>query len=337
MSGEPAGILAQESPLYTLLAEEVFGGAFGLRLRRPQFEERPLDARGLVYGYRERTTGIRVVAKFCARKLPMRGDAPYAAGGLMEREFGNLQRVRALGLDRYPFRAVRPLAASSGIEDVLVVEHAPGLALAAYLDETPRGASTAVAQTAIVRVATFLAALHGRSRVEIPAVDGPPLAYLERVTGHLLSLEVISEEQRGRLATLGREWASSGLLRTGDRVLIHGDANPTHFWLSDDGAVTMIDAERVAVGDRAADLGYLAGDLKSLFWRIMGDQFAGEPYVRYLYAAYAALCPEVDFEELTLRGQFFMACAELRIARNEWLDVEFRRSLATHAEECLRI
>ncbi len=339
MNARHLGTLPEGDPLYSFLRDEVLGRALGAPVTEPDFEVAGLDARGAVFRYVERRTGTRLVAKFYSRKELMPGDpwSPAIQAETMRGEFENLERVRALGLDLYPHRAVRPLAFSERHGCVLVEEHAPGEDLEKYLDRAVRNDEVEDARRRVATVAAFLADLHDRSFIAEEPGDLRALGYLERVTRHLAEREVISPGEHRRLRVWGERWAESGLLRGGDRVFIHGDANPTHFWLSGERGVTAIDLERSAVGDRAADLGYLAGELKHLFWHRTGDPWAGEPYIRDLYSAYARNCPHVDFDALTVRGQFFMACSELRIGRNDWLDLSYRRTLVNDAEACLRI
>lgn len=45
--------------------------------------------------------------------------------------------------------------------------------------------------------------------------------------------------------------------------------------------------------------------------------------------------PRGAFREITRRLPFYMALTELRIARNDWLDWNYRRRLVWEAHECL--
>lgn len=341
MSGEYAGVLAEDDPLHAFLADEVLNGVLGRGVDHPVFDAWRLDSGRVVYRYAERTTGVEVVGKFYGRKwiFGTQEGEPELRAELMRREFAALQRARGLGLTGYPHAVVRPLATSEAVGCVLVEEPAPGMDLDHYLRAAVHEGQGARALAGTARVATFLADLHGRSRTGRPGSGAGVLEYLGRVIGQLAAWEVVDDGQRARLEALRERWAAAGVLEGCEEVWIHGDANPTHFWLSGDEGVTAIDLERLAPGDPAFDLGYVAGDLKHLFWWYSGDPEAGEPYVRALYAAYAEhRAPGGDcFEAITGRGRYFMACSELRIARNAWLDLGYRRRLVDHAEACLWI
>jgi hypothetical protein len=93
----------------------------------------------------------------------------------------------------------------------------------------------------------------------------------------------------------------------------------------------------MAAGDRAADLGQMAAELKHLFFWYCGDLWGGETYIQHLYASYARFvqADAAAFATLTTRGRFHMACAQARMGCNRWLSPEYRRRLIADAEEML--
>lgn len=341
MSGEYTGVLTADDPLHAFLADEVLGRVLGCAVADPVFDAYRLDPGRVVYRYIERTSGVEVVGKFYGRKwlFGSQEGEPELRAELMRREFAALKRARGLGFSGYPHAVVRPLAMCEAIGCVLVEEPAPGLDLDHWVRAAVHQGQGTEALCRTARVAAFLADLHGRSRTGRVVSGAGVLEYLERVIGQLAAWKVVDAAQRARLQALRERWAAAGALDGAEEVWVHGDANPTHFWLSGEHGVTAIDLERLGPGDPAFDLGYLAGDLKHLFWWYSDDPAAGEPFVHELYAAYAAhRAPGGDsFDALTERGRFFMACSELRIARNSWLDLGYRRRLVAHAEECLWI
>ena len=46
--------------------------------------------------------------------------------------------------------------------------------------------------------------------------------------------------------------------------------------------------------------------------------------------------PKKAFKEITMRNSFYMAMTELRIARNDYLDLNYRKRLADEALQCLK-
>jgi len=120
------------------------------------------------------------------------------------------------------------------------------------------------------------------------------------------------------------------------QVLIHGDATPTNF-LFPDGRAVALDLERLGNGDRVWDLSWVAGELKHAWgWRT-SDFGGSEGAIRHFFRAYLA-ASNLD-AVLTRRvyglNPFYMALAELRIARNVYLSRDYRRELVAEARRCL--
>jgi thiamine kinase-like enzyme len=122
-------------------------------------------------------------------------------------------------------------------------------------------------------------------------------------------------------------------------VLIHGDATPANFIFEEGAGVTAIDLERLRRGDRATDLGYIAAELKHLFFWYADDLAASESYIQHFYQSYVNYMQAGDesLVSLAARGRFYMGCTELRISRNAWLDLPYRRRLIEHALGCLAL
>ena len=336
-NGHYAGVLPVGDPLHGFLAREVLGRVLGLPGPPPVFDVHQLDAGAVTFLYSERRTGARVVGKFYGNKwlYGSRDGHAELRASLMRREFDNLRRARALGLDAPPRRVVRPLAASEALNCLLVQEFAPGRDLLFDIERGIRYGEGDRLRGRLTDVAGFLADLHNRSATEEPVSGVEALAYLAKLARELADAGLISAERRARLERLRQGWAASGRLEGAHRVLIHGDATPPHFVFGEAG-LAVIDLERLWPGDRAADLGCLVAELKHLFGRDGRDPWASEPYIRHLYAAYLEAAPE-DAAALTERGRFYQGVYELRISRNAWLEPEQRRRLLDDAEACLRL
>jgi aminoglycoside phosphotransferase (APT) family kinase protein len=120
------------------------------------------------------------------------------------------------------------------------------------------------------------------------------------------------------------------------QVLIHGDATPTNFLFPDGGAVAL-DLERLRAGDRLWDLSWVAGELKHAWgWRA-GDFLGAEGPIRHFFQAYLEALGADSALTRRLLGlnPFYMALAELRIARNAYLSWDYRRALLDEALRCL--
>ena len=341
MSGEYIGVLSTNDLLYDLLADEIVDRVLGFGVCRPVFDVYRLDSSSTVFRYADRRTFVNLVGKFYGNKWlhgRQTGETELRAM-LMQREFDNLQRLRALGLDHYPHRVVRPLGVSVPINCVLVEDFASGPDLNFYIREATHYGKGDELRSRLTDVAWFLADMHNRSETNELVNDALALAYLDKVIGQLAYWDIISAHQRQRLACLRKRWAASRILGIGQQVLIHGDANPTNFRFSGEHGVTIIDLERLQPGDRAADLGCVVAELKHLFWWYSHDSWASEQYIQHLYATYTSYLHEgaEDFAALITRGRFYMGCYELHIGLNAWLDLGYRRRLIENAEECLMI
>jgi hypothetical protein len=86
------------------------------------------------------------------------------------------------------------------------------------------------------------------------------------------------------------------------------------------------------------DTGRIAGELKHFFMRATGNKDAAEPFIGHFLWEYACHFPNRDsaFQSITGRTPFYMGITLLRIARNSWVDPEYRHRLVNEAKECLR-
>lgn len=334
-------VLSPAEPLYEFLAEEVLGNVLGFKHLRPVFDVYALDTSSTIFRYSDRRTFINLVGKFYGNKWlhgSQSGEDELRAR-LMQREFDNLERVRALGLNAYPHQVVRPLAVSASLNCILVEEFAPGFNLDFHIREARDHGLTDQLLSAITDVAWFLADLHTRSQTRSPVEDEPVLIFFQKIVGELSYWRIISTEEEGQLTELGERWQASGLLCRSQQVLTHGDVTPSNFIWRGEHELTVIDLERLYLKDRTFDTGCFAAELKHLFGWYWHAPHASEFYLQHFYASYAAYLPpgEEDFSSLTTRSRFYMGLHELRISRNDWLHLEYRQQLIKDAFECLKI
>lgn len=340
MSTEPFATLPTDDPLYALLAEQVFAGALGLPTPA-RIEVYSLDPSATVFRYADPASGVSVVGKFYGSKWldgAQSGERERRAE-LLRREWQNLLRARALGFAAGPARVARPLAFSEAINCVLVVEHVPGDDLAEAISAAAYAGESGLLRDRLAALAGFLAELHRRASTDQPADVAQAQAYLGKLLGQLEGWQVIDPAQRAHFELLGARWAASGWLSGGRQALVHGDATPGHFIYPPGGGIVAIDLERMRYADPAADLGCVAAELRHLLSWYRGDSWAGEPFIRQFYASYATalgLGP-AEFAALTERCRFYMGCAELRICRNSWVDLGYRRAFVAEAARCLAI
>lgn len=341
MSGDYLGLLQAEDPLYGFLVEQALRPDSAPHNPRPVFDVYRMDGASTTFRYYERHRRINLVAKFYGNKWlngSQTGERELRAL-LMRREFDNLQFVRSLGLGDPPCRAVRPIAASETINCVLLEEYVPGENLEFFIREALDWGKEWLLHRQLKDVTRFLAELHNRTTTGRPVDDRPALAYLNKVIGELAGWGIISGGEEEGLRRLHDAWAESRCLGGRPEVITHGDITPTNLLWDYEHGLVVIDFERLYPRDRAADLGCLAAELKHLFWYYGHDPWRAEPYIQRCYSDYIERLPggQEDFDSLTTRGRFYMGCVELRICRNSWLDLGYRRRLIEDATACLRI
>lgn len=333
---ESLGPLPRWDPLYRFLTDTVFPGTEG----RGDFEVfRMNSSEAAVYLYVNGETRSRVVGKFYGRKWLPRNHPGVEdlRSVLLDREFVNLARLRESGFDAPPYLVPRPLATSDAIDWVLLEEYVHGVNLHNLIWQKTV-AEGPLLERAITMAGELLARLHAAAPPEnlLPAKD--PMQSLEEFVADLRRSEIVTFDAADRILSLGSRWTASGVLAAGTPSMVHGDPTAEHFIYDHAGRrIHAIDFESLRHGDPAEDLGYLAGEIKHLFWQYSSDRWESETSIGALYRDYAraAGLTESELRDLTDRARFFMACAELRIARNAWLPADHRHSLAAEAERCL--
>ena len=340
MSGRHVGVLSADDPLYRFLVDDVLGETLAVNGSKAVFDVYQLDVSGTVFHYADRQSSAGVVGKFYGSKWlhgRQSGETDLRAS-LMRREFENLKKARALGFTGPPHRVVRPFAVSERLGCVLLEEYAPGHDLHFAIDQAIHYGQRERLRVWLADVAYFLAELHNQSPQGSQVDRLRPIRYLDQLIGELTSWDILRPEDQQRLAGLRDQWAEDGALDGVDAVLIHGDATPTNFLFRGDHDLAAIDLERLNPSDRAADLGRVAAELKHLFWLYTQDRWASEPYIQHFYGSYVRHLHAAADTKVTLtnRGRFYMGCDLLRIGRNHWLDLGYRRLLIEEAQECLR-
>lgn len=328
------GVLEASDPLYDLLAQ-VIRELLRLSVERPVFDVYAVADNAIIFRYVERASGVDLACKFYGNRFGS-GAATLAARRLRH-EFACLQRVWRLGMDRPPYRVVRPLAADESINCVLVEEYASGPKLDSFLKAAlHEGAEDALASR-LDDLAGFLGTLHRLSETETELDGLSGQAYLSKVVGQLANLGVIGAERRRQLEELRDRWSAGASLGAGQRVLVHGDVTPVNIVFGRDHEVIAIDLERLREDDAAVDIGMVLAELRHAFYRTTHDPARAEPFVERFFRAYTAArrLDEAAACGLEVRCRFYAGAMMLRISRNDWLDIEYRRNLTTEAERWL--
>lgn len=313
-------------PLYEILSFDVYEG-----INQPAFHVERLSFNHLVYKYIEDKTGIAVVGKFF--RLDERDEKLSRIKG----EYSNLLRLRNAGFDNFPYYVVKPLAREESIGLALIEEFIHGKDLDYYFRKAIFDKDTSRLNDRLSSLAAFLYAFHsgtgGGGLINLEE-EG---SYFERIVKKLSRQHVISEGDVRDYLRLRDKWLEMPFM-VSERVIIHGDATPTNFLFMNRGDVVAIDLERIRMADRVFDIGMVCGEIKHAFlWRT-GDLYVSEPFIRYFLMEYSSHFQETEnaFIEITRRNPFYMALTELRIARNSWLDWDYRKRLVWEAKECLK-
>jgi hypothetical protein len=341
MINQYAGTLSDKDLLYDFLAVEVMEKILGFNSHKSVFDVFSLDNSRTVFRYVDRRSFVDLVGKFYGSKWidGQQTGNPQLRAELMQREFDNLQELRALGLNTYPHCIVRPLAVNRLVSSVLVEEFVSGVRFDSYIWEAINWGKGDELRRKLKDLAWFLADLHNRSQKSDAANQTRGLSYFDKIVDHLFYWQIISSSQRQYFFDLRNRWAASGILGTSRLVLTHGDPIFPNFFCQGEHGIIGIDMERLWAGDRAMDLGCIVAELKHLFYLNSHDIWGSEPYIQHFYESYFSYLPRdvEDFTTLTSRGRFYMGCYELRISRNAWLDLGYRKALIDEAERCLRI
>jgi aminoglycoside phosphotransferase (APT) family kinase protein len=190
----------------------------------------------------------------------------------------------------------------------------------------------------LTALAYFLSSFHNRTAIGERVEFHEDCAYMDRLIDKLRDLWAIGWDEAHELYWLRDQWRNQAKMWQDQKVVVHGDATPENFMFGNGLEVTAFDLERTRRADRVFDTGRIAGELKHFFMRATGNRHAADPFIGHFLWEYACHfpCRESAFQSITGRTPFYMGITLLRIARNSWIDAEYRRRLINEAKECLR-
>ncbi len=319
------GKLEYYDPLYEILFSRVFP-----YVNNPVFHVIKMSRR--VYKYTEEKTRTSIIGKFFQLD-----DPKYERIQRIKGEYDNLNKIRGYGFDTRPNYVARPITRDETIGLALVEEFIYGRDLDYYIKMAAYNGGTQALLEKLSQLASFLYALHRKTEMPYCVNLDPVSAYFQKILDKLHRQTLISDMDREAFNRLIYKWLNSGILNIGS-VIAHGDATPTNFIFTDNGDVVAIDLERIKAGDVAYDIGMVCGELKhSFLWRT-SDLNISESFIRHFLKSYTSHFPERKeaFRGITQRTPFYMAMTELRIARNDFLDWDYRKRLVHEALQCLR-
>ena len=262
---------------------------------------------------------------------------PQASADLsLAREYDHYLQLPALGLGNGGGLAPRLLGRWPERSLGLLLEAVSGPDLDHLLLQACVHGDPAPLFRALEKLAHLLAFFHSRPVPALPVSPAPALAYLDKVMAQLLKAGLLTGEDRLALESERAAWEARFRNFPDRQVLIHGDATPMNF-LFPNGRAVALDLERLRGGDRLWDLSWVAGELKHAWgWRT-SDLSGSEGAIRHFFRMYltaTGLDPPLTHRLFGL-NPFYMALAELRIARNLYLTRDYRRELVAEARRCL--
>ena len=291
----------------------------------------PLPSSRAVYRFTFSGNGYAVVGKFFSAYPP---TVPADKG--LAREYDNYLRAAPLGLTNGRPRIPRLLGRHPEIGLGLLLEAIPGPDLDGFLQRAALRDDSSPLYRGLDSLAELLAFFHSRPLPKTPVSSQEALGYFDKILLQLHRLGLLTDEDEAALAAERCAWEGSLAKFSDHQVLVHGDATPTNF-LFPNGRAVALDLERLRLADRLWDLSWLAGELKHAWaWRT-GNPAAAEGAIGHFFSSYSAALPVGPdlAERLHLLNPFYMALAELRIARNAFLSGAYRRWLVAEARRCL--
>jgi len=288
-----------------------------------------------VYLYEDRSTGVKVVGKFfcTSRKWDMEKAAAH-----LTREFDSLCRMRHCGLMGYPHHVVRPLGRNVSLNALLVTEYCEGELFSELILSVIKSGDTGRLYHKLTALAYFLSAFHNRT-VIVEKVDfNQDCTYMDRLIKSLLEINALNWNELHEFYWLRDQWRHQPRMWEDQQVIVHGDATPENFMFGDGLSVITFDLERTKRADRVFDTGRIAGEMKHFFMQASEDRDAADPFIGHFLWEYACHFPDRNkaFQSISGRTPFYMGITLLRIARNSWIEPDYRRRLINEAKECLR-
>jgi aminoglycoside phosphotransferase (APT) family kinase protein len=221
---------------------------------------------------------------------------------------------------------------------LLVTEYSEGQLLSeVILGAIHRGDHDKLYQK-LTALAYFLSSFHNRTAIGVGVDFHEDCGYMDRLISKLRDIQAIGWDETHELYWLRDQWRNQARMWEDQKVLVHGDATPDNFMFGNGLEVIAFDLERTKRADRVFDTGRIAGELKHFFMRATGNRHAADPFIGHFLWEYSCHFPnrESAFRSVSGRTPFHIGITLLRIARNNWIDAEYRRRLINEAKECLR-
>ncbi len=287
-----------------------------------------------MYGYQDKYSRARIICKFYGSRFS--SDRSLAAL-VAQQESDNLHTLRGYDLVGSPHHVIQPLGLHPDINCVLAVEHYAGEELSEAIRRAAHHHEGAYLFWRLKALAYFLSTQHNRTFNGEDVDFGFECDYFDTILQMLLQSGKIIKWDAAELSWLRDIWRARPKMWQDRQVWLHGDATPGNFLFGSGLQVGAIDLERMRRGDRAFDLGRVAGELQHAFMAATGHKSRAEPFISYFFREYASHLenPRAEFDEITARTPFYMGLNFLRIARNDYISEAYCRRLIRQAKRLL--
>jgi hypothetical protein len=325
------GKLSRDDPVHEYITHQL-NAQLGVSLPKTDYHVSQFAYSRNVYLYEGQNGAPKLVGKF------FKSSDPEHARKLGESEFNNLIYLRSLGFSQSPHHVVKPYGFNPAIDNLLLTEYVTAESLSGIIDSAIHKGNSQRLFRKLSALGQFLANLHNRTAGEAAANFDESLDYMGRLLKSLIEKWGVQREACDEFFFLREAWRSRGCMWEDRAVLVHGDATPSNLLFGKGRDVIAIDLERMKWADRVFDLGRLCGELKHFFFQGTGNRFAAEPFIGHFLWEYCGHFPDrADaFRAITRRLPFYMGITLLRIARNSWIEPDYRWRLIEEARQVLR-
>ncbi len=287
-----------------------------------------------VFLYEEKLSGTRMVGKFFHSGYNQSSDSAYRH---LSREYNHLTLLRSLGFDSTNHYVPRPLGCNASLNYLLLTEFCTGNTLATFIVRAIRNHDDGLLYDKLSALAASLAMLHNKTANWNQRVNFQRnIDYLNSIISVLGQSGVTNNTDE--LYWLGYQWQNRPFMNDDASVLVHGDATPANFMCGTQHKLIVLDLERLHRTDRLFDTGRIVGELAHFFMMHTGNRAHAERFIGHSLWGYATHFPDREnaFRSMNLRVPFYMGMTLLRIARNNWLEWNYRKWLIHEAKLCLK-
>ncbi len=287
-----------------------------------------------VFLYEEKFSGTRMVGKFFHSGYNQSADSAYRH---LHREYNHLSLLRSIGFDTNTHYVPRPLGCNASLNHLLLTEFCSGETLGTLIERAIRHHDDNLLYGKLSALASALATLHNKTADWNQRINFQKnINYLNGIISVLSQAHTLKNADE--LYWLSHQWTTRPFMYEDASVLVHGDATPANFMCDRQNKLIVLDLERLHRTDRVFDTGRIVGELAHFFMMNTTNRTNAERFIGHFLWEYAGHFPDrlVTFTSINRRIPFYMGMTLLRIARNNWLDWNYRKQLVFEATLCLK-